>query len=402
MPADSSSRMICSRIARVRSSPGLGVDHLELDVVEDHLLHVGERDVPAVRRVVEPAVRVFLDDARGIAHGALRGRRGGHYNRLIYWVFGIRIPAVGKILVRCTKKFLTFGVAASLQFVLCGAAIAAVGRVRTSLPDRRVAGTAGSWRQGSRRSDRINSRRKRTHHVQRHEQFADFNKVNVAQATKLAAIAMENAEKLVQAQHRTTAKVALAQGVEGATAVASVKDVQDLIALPTKYAETGVESVVGYTRSLYEISSQAQAQFTALAEEAWPTTRRTSPSWVEKASKSAPAGSEVAINAFKSTVAATDRRVRPVPEGVEAGREPGRRERPRRGRQRDEGRRRAEGPQGCVTQPHHRGSRAGRVENSADRSPSLRIVSTCIFFLLLKDTASAPQGNLRGFFLRRV
>ena len=136
------------------------------------------------------------------------------------------------------------------------------------------------------------------------EQFADFNKVNVAQATKLAALAMENAEKLVNL-NMNAAKIVLAKGVEGATAAAAVKDVQDLMALRAKYAETGVEAATAYTRSLYEISSQAQAQFTALAEEVWSTYTKDTAAWVEKASKSAPAGSDAAVNAFKSTFAAS-------------------------------------------------------------------------------------------------
>ena len=136
------------------------------------------------------------------------------------------------------------------------------------------------------------------------EQFVDFNKVNIAQATKLAALAMENAEKLVNL-NMNAAKVVLAKGVESATAAASVKDVQDLMALRAKYAETGVEAATAYTRSLYEISSQAQAQFTALAEEVWSTYTKDTAAWVEKASKSAPAGSDAAVNAFKSTFAAS-------------------------------------------------------------------------------------------------
>ena len=136
------------------------------------------------------------------------------------------------------------------------------------------------------------------------EQFADFNKVNVAQATKLASVAMENAEKLMTL-NLNAAKVVLAKGVEGATAAAAVKDVQDLLALRAKYAETGVETATAYTRGLYEISSQAQAQFTALAEEMWSTYTKDTAAWVEKASKAAPAGSESAVNAFKSTFAAS-------------------------------------------------------------------------------------------------
>ena len=135
-------------------------------------------------------------------------------------------------------------------------------------------------------------------------QFAEFNKANVAQATKIAAIAIENAEKLMKL-NLDTAKAAFAQGVEGASAVAAVKDPQELFALPTKYAESGVQSVVGYSRSLYEVVSAAQAQYSAIAEEAMAGYTKGLASWVEQASRSAPAGSEGAINAMKSTVAAT-------------------------------------------------------------------------------------------------
>jgi phasin family protein len=136
------------------------------------------------------------------------------------------------------------------------------------------------------------------------EQFAELNKANVAQATKLAALAIENAEKLMRL-NISAAKAALAQGVEGATAVATVKDVQDLVALRARYAETGVQAALGYSKSLYEMASEAQAQYSALAEESWGAYTKGIAVWVEKASKSAPAGSDAGFNALKSTVAAT-------------------------------------------------------------------------------------------------
>ena len=71
------------------------------------------------------------------------------------------------------------------------------------------------------------------------EQFAELNKVGVAQATKLAALALENTEKLARL-NLSAAKVVLAQGVEGATATTSVKDVQDLLSLRAKFAEKGI------------------------------------------------------------------------------------------------------------------------------------------------------------------
>ena len=148
------------------------------------------------------------------------------------------------------------------------------------------------------------------------EQFADFSKANVAQAQRIAALAIENAEKFLRL-NLNAAKVVLANGAEGAAAVASVKDVQDLMALRAKYAETGVQTATAYTKGLYELSSEAQAQFTALAEEAWSTYTKDAAAWVEKASKSAPAGSGP-LSTRSSRRSLLHRCVRPVPEGDEA------------------------------------------------------------------------------------
>jgi phasin family protein len=136
------------------------------------------------------------------------------------------------------------------------------------------------------------------------EQIAELNKSNVAQATRFAALSLENAEKLVKF-NLNAAKAAFAQTVEGAQAVAGVKDVQDLLALRTKIAEAQVQTAVGYSRNLYELATEAQAGYSALAEEAFGAYTRGVAAWVDKASKSAPAGSDVAVNAFKSTMAAT-------------------------------------------------------------------------------------------------
>jgi len=136
------------------------------------------------------------------------------------------------------------------------------------------------------------------------EHIAEFSKANVASAVKLASLSIEKAEKLV-ALNLNAAKLALAQGVEGAQAAASVKDVQELFSLRSKIAELGVQTALGYSRTLYELSTEAQAEFSALAEEAWSAYTKGVATFVEKASASAPAGSDVAMNAFRSTIAAS-------------------------------------------------------------------------------------------------
>lgn len=136
------------------------------------------------------------------------------------------------------------------------------------------------------------------------EQFAALNQAGVSNAIKLASLSIENAEKLVQL-NINAAKTAVAHAVASAKAAAAVKDVQELLALRAKFAEAGVQSATGYSRNLYELSSEAQAGFSAFAEESWASYTKGVASWVENASKAAPAGSDVAVNALKSTFAAS-------------------------------------------------------------------------------------------------
>ena len=136
------------------------------------------------------------------------------------------------------------------------------------------------------------------------EQITEINKTSVAQATKFAALSLEAAEKFTKF-NLGAAKAVFAQSVESAQALASVKDVQDLITLRTKFAEAGVQSAVGYSRHFYELATEAQAGYSALAEESFGVYTKGVAQWVDSASKSAPAGSDYAVNAFKSTIAAT-------------------------------------------------------------------------------------------------
>ena len=181
------------------------------------------------------------------------------------------------------------------------------------------------------------------------EQFADFNKANVAQAQKIAALALENAEKLLKL-NLNAAKVVLANGAEGAAAAASVKDVQDLMALRAKYAETGVQTATAYTKSLYEISSRSASAIHGARRRSVVDVHEGCRRVGREGQQVGPGRLGTRGQRVQVDVRCFDRRVRPVPEGDEASREPGRCERSRRFRQRGERREgRDEGSQGCVS-----------------------------------------------------
>jgi phasin family protein len=136
------------------------------------------------------------------------------------------------------------------------------------------------------------------------EQFAEVNKATVAQATKIASLAIENAEKLARINVQG-AKTALAQSVEGIQALMAAKDPQEFFALRARFAEAGAEAAIGYSKSLYDLGTEAQAQYAALVEDGWAAYTKNVAVWMENAGKVAPPGSDAAVNVFKSTFAAS-------------------------------------------------------------------------------------------------
>ena len=137
------------------------------------------------------------------------------------------------------------------------------------------------------------------------EQFAGINKGGFDNAVRVTTLSLKNAEHLAKFNFQA-AKAALEHGVQSAGVVGGIKDVKEFAAVNTKLTEAGVQHALGYTRGLYEIVAQGQAEFSALANDAWAGYANGVNAWVETAAKNAPAGSEVAVRALKSTVAATN------------------------------------------------------------------------------------------------
>lgn len=136
------------------------------------------------------------------------------------------------------------------------------------------------------------------------ESLAEVNKAGYDNAVKLAALSLEKVERLVKL-NLSAAKSALAEGVENANAITGVKDVPSLLALNAELTEAGVQSILGYSRGVYGIASEVQSEFSAFAEEAWAAYTKEVTAWVDKAGRNAPAGSDAAVTALKSTVVAT-------------------------------------------------------------------------------------------------
>ena len=134
-------------------------------------------------------------------------------------------------------------------------------------------------------------------------QFAEINQSAVDAAAKLSKVSIESAERMFALQ-LAFAKAALADATSTARAAATTQDPQQLLALRTKSAEAAMSQMIELSRSLYEVASGAQAEFTKLAEERLSAVQRGVTESVDQAARSAPAGSDVAVAALKSSMAA--------------------------------------------------------------------------------------------------
>ena len=136
------------------------------------------------------------------------------------------------------------------------------------------------------------------------EQFGEFSKSAVDAASKFAKVSFDSTERFF-ALNLEAAKVTLDETAKATKTATAVKDVQELNGMRTKAAETGLEFLMGYSKNVYDISNAAQAQFSSLVEERVSAFQKTMADSLDKAAKNAPAGTDVAFAALKSSMAAS-------------------------------------------------------------------------------------------------
>jgi phasin family protein len=137
------------------------------------------------------------------------------------------------------------------------------------------------------------------------EQMVATNKENFETVIAFAGITTAGAEKLIELQLRT-AKNFFADAVKNAKALAAVKDVQELTEIQTAIAQPVADKATTYARSVYAVIAETQAELNKFFEERIAETNKTFVTVLDQAVKSAPAGSDVAVAAVKSAMAAAN------------------------------------------------------------------------------------------------
>jgi len=137
------------------------------------------------------------------------------------------------------------------------------------------------------------------------DQLASANKANVETLLTLANTAFASAERLA-ALNLNAARTLLEESVANAKTLLGAKDAQELLSIQSSLAQPAVEKVVAYSRSIYEIASQTQEELSKVFEGQIAEINKNVASALDKAAKNAPAGSDVAVAAVKSAIAAAN------------------------------------------------------------------------------------------------
>jgi phasin family protein len=137
------------------------------------------------------------------------------------------------------------------------------------------------------------------------EHFATANKNAIEALLTLANTAFASTERLA-ALNLNTARSLLEDSVANAKTLMGAKDVQDVVALQSGLVQPSIEKVVAYSRSVYEIVSQTQDELSKVVEAQVGEVNKAVATTLDQAAKQAPAGSDVAVAAVKSAIAAAN------------------------------------------------------------------------------------------------
>ena len=137
------------------------------------------------------------------------------------------------------------------------------------------------------------------------EQIQAANKANVEAVLSLAATQFAALEKL-GSLHANAVKAAFEDSLANTRALLGAKDVQEFVNLQSTLAQPAIEKAIAYSKSAYEVATEANAEFSKMTEKRIAEWNENFVSMLDKATKNAPAGSDVAVAAVKSMLAAAN------------------------------------------------------------------------------------------------
>jgi len=138
------------------------------------------------------------------------------------------------------------------------------------------------------------------------ESFLAAQKTAVDTLLSVVNTALASAERVAALNLHAT-REAFEDMARNGKAVLSVKSPQEAMALPADMAQPHIEKGVAYTRSVYEITSAAREDATAIVEGKFEEFKQSMATLADKIATTSPVGSQVAIATLKSAVDAANK-----------------------------------------------------------------------------------------------
>ena len=137
------------------------------------------------------------------------------------------------------------------------------------------------------------------------EQIAATNKAGVEAFLGLAHSQFAAFERMSALSFNAT-KAAFEDGMNHTKALMNAKDVQEFVNINATHAQPALEKAIAYSRSVYQVASQTQGELAKMVEAQAAEFNKSVVGLVDNLSKNAPAGSDVAVAAVKSALAAAN------------------------------------------------------------------------------------------------
>jgi phasin family protein len=137
------------------------------------------------------------------------------------------------------------------------------------------------------------------------EQIQAAQKANVETLLAVANAQFAAFEKLANISAGAV-KSAFEDSMANTRALLGAKDVQEFVTLQNSFAQPAIEKAIAYSKSVYEVTTEANSEFSRVAERRVAEWNENFVTLLDKVSKNAPAGSDVAVAAVKSMLAAAN------------------------------------------------------------------------------------------------
>lgn len=135
------------------------------------------------------------------------------------------------------------------------------------------------------------------------DQFSAANEAAISQFTHFAQLSLANVERFAQIGMEAARKN-VEQATAHAQALASAKDVHEVIALNSAALEPAMKRAYSYSRTAYDTAAEANKEVKRVFDVQAAEYNKAAVAALEEAFKYAPAGSETVVENVKSAMAA--------------------------------------------------------------------------------------------------